>query len=133
METAPPALGPRDGQAIATRTRQLVRSSSWSRLRLDLRSRSMPADPVGLTASREDIAMTSEPRRRTPAEVRSILDQLQLLADRPQLRHRLGLARVSTRAPFADSRRPNDAARGYRFDNRSRRSDQERNYAAGLL
>ena len=77
--------------------------------------------------------MTSEPRRRTPQEVRAILDQLQLLADQPQLRHRVGRVRVTTEAPFADSRRPTDPTGRYRIDNGSRGSDQDRNYAAGLL
>lgn len=74
--------------------------------------------------------MTSESRRRTPEEVRAILEQLQLLADRPDLRHRLGYARVTAQAPYADSRRPTNNGR---MDNRSYSTDQNRNYAAGLL
>jgi hypothetical protein len=77
--------------------------------------------------------MTSEPRRRTPHEVRAILDQLQLLADQRQLRRRLGSVRVTTEAPSADSRRPTDPTGGYRIDNGSRGGDQDRNYATGLL
>lgn len=77
--------------------------------------------------------MTSETRRRTPREVRAILEQLQLLADRPQLRHRLGYGKVRTEAPYADSRRPTDPRGGYRIDYRSRSCDQENNYATGLL
>jgi hypothetical protein len=77
--------------------------------------------------------MTSEPRRRTPQEVRSILEQLQLLADRPQLRHRLGYRRVTTDAPYADSRRSTDPRGGYGIDYTSPKRDQVRNYAAGLL
>ena len=42
------------------------------------------------------------PSTRTPQEVRALLDRLQLLADNPQLRHRLGNARVSVELPFAD-------------------------------
>lgn len=74
--------------------------------------------------------MTSETRRRTPEEVRAIFDQLQQLADCPQLRHRLGYARVTAQAPYADSRRPNGNGR---MDNMSYRRDQDRNYAGGLL
>jgi hypothetical protein len=91
------------------------------------------ADPVRLTAIKEDIAMTSQARRRTSSEVRAILEQLQLLADRPQLRHRLGYGRVTTKAPYADSRRPTDPRQGWRIDNRSRKGDQDSNYAVGLL
>jgi hypothetical protein len=47
------------------------------------------ADPVGLTAIKENIAMTSQLRRWTPREVRAILENLQLLADRP--RHGVGV------------------------------------------
>ena len=74
--------------------------------------------------------MTSEKRRRTPAEVRAILEQLQQLADQPQLRHRLGYTRVTAQAPYADSRRPTGNGR---MDNGSYSNDQNRNYAAGLL
>lgn len=81
--------------------------------------------------------MTSEPRRRrSPGEVRAILDQLQLIADNPQLRKRLGYGRVSLTAPYADSRRPTDAGdrtRRFMADYRGRSSDRDRNYAAGLL
>lgn len=70
--------------------------------------------------------------RRTSREVRAILDQLQLLADRPQLRHRLGYGRVSAKAPYADSRRPTDP-REYGIDYSSPSRDKQRNYAAGLL
>jgi hypothetical protein len=76
------------------------------------------------------------PSRRTPREVRALLDQLQVLADCPQLRHRLGYGRVSVQPPFADSRRPtdpDDGSRRYVMDNSGRNSDRERNYAAGLL
>ena len=74
--------------------------------------------------------MTSESRRRTPGEVRAVLDQLQVLADRPQVRHRLGYARVTAQAPYADSRRPTENGR---MDFMSYYRDQDRNYAAGLL
>ena len=80
--------------------------------------------------------MTSDRRKRTPDEIRAIQEQLQLLADNPQLRHRLGYRRVSTTAPFADSRRPTDADdrnRRHIMDVAGRTSDRERNYAAGLL
>lgn len=77
--------------------------------------------------------MTSEQQRRTPGEVRAILEQLQLLADCPQLRHRLGLVRVTAKAPYADSRRPTDPRGGYQIDYSSPRCDKQRNYAAGLL
>ena len=70
---------------------------------------------------------------RTPREIRAIQDQLQLLADRPQLRHRLGYARVSVAAPYLDSRRSTDPRAGNRADCRTYRRDQEANYAAGLL
>ena len=67
---------------------------------------------------------------RSESEVRAILDQLQLIADDPQLRHRLGRGRVMTRAPFADSRRPNgDGLMDYGVYPR----DQQHNYATGLL
>jgi hypothetical protein len=77
-----------------------------------------------------------QPTDRTAREVRALLDQLQLLADSPQLRHRLGYGRVSVQPPFADSRRPtdpDDGSRRYVMDNSGRDSDRERNYAAGLL
>jgi hypothetical protein len=80
--------------------------------------------------------MNSDHRRRTPREVRAIQEQLQLLADNPQLRHRLGVRRVTTEAPFADSRRrtdPNDRTRRHVMDVAGCNSDRERNYAAGLL
>ncbi len=83
-----------------------------------------------------DTANASANRGRTPREVRALLDQLQLLADSPQLRHRLGYARVSTAPPYADSRRPTDPKEGsrrYVMDCGGRDSDRERNYAAGLL
>jgi hypothetical protein len=67
---------------------------------------------------------------RTPREVRAIQEQLQLLADRPQLRNRLGYGRAAAITPYADSRRP--TADG-RMDYRSYSADQDRNYAAGLL
>lgn len=101
--------------------------------RLDLPARSVLADPVGLTAIKEDIDMTSEPRHRTPSEVRAIQAQLQLLADHPQLRHRSGHGQVTAAAPFADSRRPTDPSSAWRIDNRPRSPDADRNYAAGLL
>ena len=66
----------------------------------------------------------------TRTEIRALQEQLQLLADRPQLRRRLGYGLVAITAPYADSRRP--TADG-RMDNRSYRADQDRNYAAGLL
>jgi hypothetical protein len=81
-------------------------------------------------------ARTSATRRRTPREVAAIQEQLQLLADNPQLRHRLGYARVSSAAPYADSRRstdPNDSSRRHIMDNGVRSTDAHRNYAAGLL
>ncbi len=68
--------------------------------------------------------------RRTPQEIRLIQEHLQLIADRPQLRRRLGYGRVAITAPYADSRRP---TAGGRMDNRSYYNDQDRNYAAGLL
>jgi hypothetical protein len=77
--------------------------------------------------------MTSQPRHRTPGEVHAIMEQLQLLADRPQLRHQLGYARVSANAPYADSRRRTDPRRGWGMDYTSPKCDQNRNYAAGLL
>jgi hypothetical protein len=80
--------------------------------------------------------MTSDTRRRTPSEIRAIQEQLQLLADSPQLRRRLGYGRVTTAAPFADSRRPTDpkdASRRYAADYTNPNSDRNRNYAAGLL
>lgn len=80
--------------------------------------------------------MTSPPRRRTPAEIRAVLDQLQLIADRPQLRHRLGLGSVNTKAPYADSRRPTDPRQGWArgvMDYSNPKCDQSSNYAAGLL
>ena len=67
--------------------------------------------------------MTSD-RRRTPRNGRDILDQLQDLADRPQLRHRLGFV------SYADSRRPTQNGL---MDYRTYHRDQDRNYAAGLL
>jgi hypothetical protein len=76
------------------------------------------------------------PSCRTTREIRALQEQLQLLADRPQLRHRLGYGRVNTTAPYADSRRStdsNDGSRRYVMDNRSRAGDNDRNYAAGLL
>lgn len=73
--------------------------------------------------------MTTE-RSRTQREVRTIQEQLQVLADHPQLRHRLGYGRVSVEAPYADSRRPNSNGR---MDFMSYCRDQDRNYAAGLL
>lgn len=80
--------------------------------------------------------MHSDHRRRTPREIRAIQEQLQLLADNPQLRHRLGVRRVSTQAPFADSRRPtdpNDQTRRHPMDVAGNSGDRDRNYAAGLL
>ena len=81
--------------------------------------------------------MTVEPRRpRTPDEVRAILDELQLVADNPQLRRRLGYGRVAVTAPYADSRRPTDASdrsRRSMADYRDPSRDRDRNYAAGLL
>jgi hypothetical protein len=80
--------------------------------------------------------MTSDHRRRTPSEIRAIQEQLEHLADNPQLRHRLGIRRVTTEAPFAGSRRrtdPNDRTRRHVMDVAARNSDRERNYAAGLL
>lgn len=74
--------------------------------------------------------MTME-RHRTPHEVCAIMEQLQLLADSPQVRHRLGYARISAQAPYADSRRPNDG--NGRMDFTSYYRDMDRNYAAGLL
>ena len=80
--------------------------------------------------------MTLDRRTRTPDEVRAIQEQLQLLADDPQLRRRLGRGRVSTKnLPFADSRRstdPDDQSRRYVMDVAGRNRDRERNYAAGL-
>jgi hypothetical protein len=66
-------------------------------------------------------------------EIRIIQADLQLLADRPQLRRKRGYGRVSAEAPYADSRRPTDPRGGYRIDNRPRAGDADRNYAAGLL
>lgn len=77
--------------------------------------------------------MTSQPRRRTSGEVNAILEQLQLLADRPQLRQTLGYGRVSATAPYADSRRRTDPRNRRGMDYTSPKRDQERNYAAGLL
>ncbi len=80
--------------------------------------------------------MDTTPAARTDREVRALLDQLQQLADSPQLRHRLGYARVSVSPPFADSRRPTDPADGTRLwvmDYRTPAMDAHRNYAAGLL
>jgi hypothetical protein len=75
-------------------------------------------------------------RGRTAGEIRALLEQLQLIADSPQLRHRLGYSRVSSDAPYADSRRPtdpNDGSRLYVMDYQFPASDAQRNYAAGLL
>ncbi len=76
-------------------------------------------------------------RRRTPSEIRAIQEQLQLLADDSQLRHRLGYRRASTKdLPVADSRRrtdPDDRTRRHVMDVAGRNSDRERNYTAGLL
>jgi hypothetical protein len=80
--------------------------------------------------------VTSDTRRRIPGEIRSTLDQLQLLADSPQLRHRLGYVPVSVTPPYADSRRPTDPDDGSRLwvmDYTSPPTDAQRNYAAGLL
>jgi hypothetical protein len=68
--------------------------------------------------------------------IQAQLDELQRLADRPQLRHRLGLGRVSAAMPFADSRQPTDPADGTRLwvmDYSFSAHDAEKNYAAGLL
>jgi hypothetical protein len=68
--------------------------------------------------------------------IRATLDELQRLADDPQLRHRRGYSRVSVELPFSDSRRPTDPQDGSRLwvmDYRSRGCDNDRNYAAGLL
>jgi hypothetical protein len=76
------------------------------------------------------------PARRTGSEVRVLLDRLQMLADNPQLRHRLGYARVSVEMPFSDSRRPTDPRDGSRLwvmDYGFSARDADRNYAAGLL
>lgn len=75
-------------------------------------------------------------RGRTPRDVRALLAQLQVVADNPQIRHRLGYARVSSEAPYADSRRPtepDDGSRRYVMDYRNPARDAQRNYAAGLL
>ena len=81
--------------------------------------------------------MTSDNRKRTPGEVTAILEQLQLLADNPQLRHRLGYRRASvTDLPFADSRRrtdPNDQSRRHIADIASNARDADANYGSGLL
>ncbi len=80
--------------------------------------------------------MTSDSPQRTPSEIRAIQEQLQVLADNPQLRHRLGYRRATTEAPYADSRRhtdPDDRTRRHVMDVAGRNSDRERNYAAGLL
>ena len=75
-------------------------------------------------------------RRRTPREIRAIQEQLQVLADNPQMRHRLGHGRVTTRAPYADSRRPTDpldSSRRHVMDCPGRDRDRDANYATGLL
>ena len=80
--------------------------------------------------------MTSGNRTRTPREIAAIQEQLQLLADNPQLRDRLGHGRVSTRAPYADSCRPNDPhdpSQRYVGDYSNPNRDRQRNYATGLL
>jgi len=80
--------------------------------------------------------MQSDRERRTPREIRAIQEQLQLLADNPQLRHRLGYRRAITALPFSDSRRitdPDDASRRHVMDVAGRTSDREQNYATGLL
>lgn len=74
-----------------------------------------------------------QPPEQTARAIRVTLHRLQLLADRPRLRHRLGYGRVTTKAPFADSRRPTDPRTGNRPDCRSYRRDQDANYAAGML
>ncbi len=80
--------------------------------------------------------LASDSRRRTAQEIRALQEQLQLIADCPQLRHRLGYARVSSQAPFADSRRPTDpgdTTRRYVMDYSGRNGDRDRNHASGLL
>lgn len=75
-------------------------------------------------------------RGRTAREIASLQEQLQVLADSPQLRHRLGYSRVSVALPFADSRRPTDPTDGSRqwvMDYAFSARDADRNYAAGLL
>jgi hypothetical protein len=63
-------------------------------------------------------------------EIQACLDELQVLADNPQLRHRRGYVRVSAALPFADSRRPtdpNDTTRRWVMDNGFSARDAERN------
>jgi hypothetical protein len=94
------------------------------------------ASTDGNYVSEEIEAMGWGPRRRTEGDIRTAQEQLQLLADSPQLRHRLGYGRVSVELPFADSRRATDPTDGsYRsvMDYSSPARDADRNYAAGLL
>lgn len=80
--------------------------------------------------------MTPDHRPRTSTEIRALQEQLQALADNPQLRHRLGYRRVTMETPFADSRRstdPNDRTQRHVMDVAGRNSDREKNYATGLL
>ena len=81
--------------------------------------------------------MTSERPHRTSGGIAAILEQLQLLADSPQLRHRLGYSRLSTTdLPYADSRRPtdpNDRTQRHIADIASYTRDADANYAVGLL
>jgi hypothetical protein len=81
--------------------------------------------------------MASNSPRRTRGEIAAILEQLQLLADDPQLRHRLGYGRLSAAdLPFADSRRPIDPRDGYRWrlaDIAAHNRDADENYGRGLL
>jgi hypothetical protein len=105
----------------------VLTDEEWAR---EQEQRIIDAESVALSAEREEQALLANSRARL------IQEELQLLADNPQLRRRLRRGHVSTALPYADSRRPtdpNDTSRRHVMDYAGRNSDRDRNYAAGLL